>query len=144
VSWDVFDSLDLHPPAETRVEGRVKAAYDGGARLRGTVVTRDGRRVAGLIRWDNHKESTWEVLDAWTYEEVDLVVGIELGLVRSIERIDDVASRVDLHDGRSFMLQGSEERGDLGPTNRGIFVTVESGETTLVRWRDLSSATFDP
>jgi hypothetical protein len=83
------------------------------------------------------------VLDAWTHDRDDVVVGIELGLVRSIERID-VAYRVQLHDGRTFMLQGSEERGDLGPSNRGIFITTENGDATLVRWRDFKSAAFDP
>jgi hypothetical protein len=71
------------------------------------------------------------------------VVAIELGLVRSIERVGE-ASRVELHDGRTFLLQGSEELEDLGPSNRGIFVTPESGETTLVRWRDFASVTFEP
>jgi hypothetical protein len=144
VAWDVFASLDFHPPIERQFEGQVaKAAYTGGAPLRGTVVASDGRSVTGLIRWDNHKERTWEVLDAWTHDRDDVVVGIELGLVRSIERID-VAYRVQLHDGRTFMLQGSEERGDLGPSNRGIFITTENGDATLVRWRDFKSAAFDP
>jgi hypothetical protein len=140
VAWDVFASLDFHAPIERHVGQVEKAAYTGGARLRGTVVASDGRRVAGLIRWDNDEEHTWEMLDAWGD---DLVVAIELGLVRSIERIDEV-SHVELHDGRTFTLQGDEQRGDLGPSNRGIFVTDEDGATTLIRWRDLGSATFDP
>ncbi|MGE0160781.1 MAG: hypothetical protein AB7T31_15365 [Gemmatimonadales bacterium] len=137
VGWDAFRSLELHPPTEAAPG---KGAYAGGRRLRGTVVAEDGRHVEGLIRWDNDEDRTWDMLYA---RSGDVDITIELGLVRSIARVG-ATSRVTLHGGRTFSLEGTEELGDLGESNRGIFVTPENGDTTLVRWRDLVSATFDP
>jgi hypothetical protein len=137
VEWDEFVSLDFHPRTEPPV---AKAAFAHDARLRGTVVAQDGTHVSGSIRWDNDEEHSWDMLDA---RSGDVEIAIELGLVRSIERLD-TAARVMLLDGRVFMVEGTEELGDVGPSNRGVFVTSDGGETTLVRWRELASATFEP
>jgi hypothetical protein len=137
VEWDEFVSLDFHPRTERPV---VDTAFGRVAPLRGTVLATDGRSVSGLIRWDNDEEHTWETLEA---RSGDVDVTIELGLVRSIERVG-TSSRVTLHDGRVLDAHGSDDLGDLGEANRGIFVTPENGATTLVRWRDLESATFEP
>ena len=140
VEWDAFVSLDLHPRAEGAVE---KPAFTGSATLRGTVLASDGRVVRGRIRWDNDEEHTWDMLDAEVAEGGGSAIAGELGLVRSIER-RGASSRVTLRDGRAFDLVGTDELGDVGEGNRGVFVTPESGETTLVRWRELVSVTFEP
>jgi hypothetical protein len=141
VDWNAFVSLDFHPRAEPPLG---KAGFGSGAPLRGTVLAKDGRTSSGWIRWDNDEAYTWDTLEARS-GDVDLT--IELGLVRSIERIG-ASSRVTLHDGRVFNVDGDghgrDELGDLGEANRGIFVTPENGATTLVRWRELTSATFEP
>jgi hypothetical protein len=137
VEWDAFVSLDFHPRTEPLVD---RAAFGGGAPLRGTVHALDGRSASGLIRWDNDEEHTWDTLEA---RRGDVDVTIELGLVRSIERVGP-SSRVTLRDGRVFDAHGTDDLGDLGEANRGIFVTPESGATTLIRWRDLKTATFEP
>jgi hypothetical protein len=137
VEWDMFVSLDLHPRTE-RAAGKAASGADG--TLEGRVVTRDGRSVTGRVRWDNDEEHGWEVLDA----QVDGVdVSIEMGRIRSLLREGDSAT-VTLRDGRTFVLEGTEDLGDLGEANRGIFVMPEAGETVLVRWRELQSATFEP
>ena len=136
VEWDAFVSLDFHP----RTEPSVEVPFGRSGPLRGTVLAVDGRTASGLVRWDNDEEHGWETLEA---RSGDVDVTIELGLVRSIERVG-TSSRVTLHDGRVFDAHGTEDLGDLGDANRGIFVTPESGATTLVRWRDLKSATFEP
>jgi hypothetical protein len=137
VEWDDFSSLELHPRAQQPLD---KTAFDGGARLSGTVVARDGRRVSGLVRWDNDEEHTWEMLDV---ESEGVMLAIELGRVRSVERLGESA-RVTLRDGRLLEAAGNDELEDVGASNRGIFVTTPDGETVLVRWRDLESATFEP
>jgi hypothetical protein len=137
VGWDDFVSLRFHPRSGAPIG---KAAFDGGAPLRGTVVSQDGRRVSGLVRWDNDEEHTWEMLDV---ESDGVALAIELGRVRSIERAGE-AARVTLRDGRIFDVEGTEELTDVGESNRGIFVTPDGGETALVRWRELVSATFEP
>jgi len=137
VEWDAFVSLDFHPRTEPPVE---RAGFDAGSSLRGIVVAQDDRSESGLIRWDNDEEHTWETLEA---RSGDVDVTIELGLVRSIERVG-ASSRVTLRDGRVFEVDGTDDSGDLGEANRGIFVTPEDGATTLIRWRDLKSATFVP
>jgi hypothetical protein len=136
VEWDGFVSLDFHP----RVDPSVESTFARGAPLRGTVLARDGLGASGHIRWDNDEEHAWETLEA---RSGDVDFTIELGRVRSIERVG-TSSRVTLHDGRVFDAEGTDDLGDLGEANRGIFVTSENGATTLVRWRDLKSATFEP
>jgi hypothetical protein len=137
VGWDQFESLAFHPRAEPAV---AKSLFAVTAPLRGTVMARDRRAVSGLIRWDNDEERAWEVLDA---EADGVEISIEMGRIRSIVRDGDSAT-VTLHDGRAFVLEGTEDLSDLGEANRGVFVTQQTGETGLVRWRDLLSATFDP
>jgi hypothetical protein len=104
------------------------------------VAASDGRSVSGFIRWDNDEEHAWEVLEG-LMDGVEL--SIELGRIRRIEPGQDGVT-VALHDGRTFVLEGSEDLGDLGASNRGVFVTPEQGETVLVKWQELSQATFDP
>ena len=133
VDWDEFESLTLHPRAGSPGDREV---FGGGSRLRGTVIARGESPVSGFIRWDNDEEFTWETLDG---ETEGVAVAIELGHVRSIERLGDV-SRVALADGRIFMLDDS---GDVGEDHRGVFIDTGAGETVLVRWRDFVSATFE-
>lgn len=134
VDWDEFLSYTRHPRTGATVD---REAFGGGSRLRGTVIGRGESPVTGLIRWDNDEEFTWETLDARTE---GVAVAIELGRVRSIERLGD-ESRVALADGNVFLLDAS---GDLGDDNRGIFIDTGAGGTVLVRWRDFVSASFEP
>jgi hypothetical protein len=135
VTWDEFESLVFHAPESGR---DTRADIDGGAPLVGTVESRNGERHTGRIRWDNDEEHTWEVLDGRS-DGVDY--DIELGLVRRIERAGSSAARVELLDGRSMLLEGSN---DVNDENQGIFVRGESGRTVLVHWRDLERVTFGP
>jgi hypothetical protein len=134
LTWDEFDSVEFFAAPRSLAP---YDSFDGGRRLRGAVATRDGRRLAGQLRWDNDEEYTWETIDG----EVDGVrLGIELGDVNSIERTGSNGARVRLLDGRAFELGGSS---DVDETNKGIFVELEGGETVLVRWDDFESVTFD-
>jgi hypothetical protein len=133
VSWDELQALTFHAP--DAVAGY--DAFGGGRPLQGTVETVDGDRLTGTIRWDNDEESTWEILDGRS-DGVDY--DIELAHVRTIERVGSSAARVGLRDGRTLLLEGSN---DVDETNKGIFVRLESGRTMLVRWAELERVTFE-
>lgn len=139
VSWEDFVSVRFHPP-----EGGGGAPSSGHAAfpqprpLSGSVEARTGEMVSGRIRWDNDESSTWEVLDG---RAGDVDYDVELGLVRSIERVDASSARVELRDGRTLHLEGTN---DVGEENGGIFVQPEGGETVLVRWEDFVRVSLDP
>jgi hypothetical protein len=135
VAWEVLESLRFHPPAAAADR---RAFYDRAGPLTGIVETRAGRTHAGRIRWDNDEEFGWEMLDGRS-DGVDY--DIELGRVRIIEPVGSSQARVELRDGRSLLLEDSN---DVDERNQGIFVLVEGAETVLVRWRDLARVTFTP
>ncbi|HUF75444.1 MAG TPA: hypothetical protein VMM35_04165 [Longimicrobiales bacterium] len=143
VQWEELGSLRFHAPAaagwtagSAAGPARAHAAFDGGRPLHGTVETRTGELWTGHVRWDNDEAFTWEILDGRS-EGVDY--DIELGLVGSIERVGSDSARVELVDGRTLLL---EESNDVNHENQGVFVRPESGETILVRWPDLARVTF--
>jgi hypothetical protein len=141
VAWEDFESLVFHAPdaaagAASGGAAATRDAFDGGRPLVGTVETTSGERITGRLRWDNDEEHTWEVLDGRA-DGVDY--DVELGLVRVIERVGSSAARVELVDGRSLLLEGSN---DVSEENQGIFVRPEGGETMLVRWRDFRRVTL--
>jgi hypothetical protein len=141
VAWEDFESLVFHAPdaaagAASGGAAATRDAFDGGRPLVGTVETTSGERITGRLRWDNDEEHTCEVLDGRA-DGVDY--DVELGLVRVIERVGSSAARVELVDGRSLLLEGSN---DVSEENQGIFVRPEGGETMLVRWRDFRRVTL--
>lgn len=142
VAWTDFESLRFHPPEEPRgspggASSVAHVAIHPARPLTGTVETRAGEAITGGIRWDNDETSTWEVLDG---REGDIDYDVELGLVRTIERVDGFSARVELLDGRALLLEGTN---DVSDENMGIFVRPEGGETVLVRWEDFVRVTFE-
>ncbi|MFC1662234.1 hypothetical protein ACFL3S_12425 [Gemmatimonadota bacterium] len=165
VDWSDFASVRFHDPAVPVPYG----AFDGGHRLRGTVVTRTGEELTGWIRWDADEEYSWEILDG-TWE--DVVFDVEFGNVAVIERVPqatvevaigmgasvdvgrDMVTRVTLTDGRVLELEGSN---DVDEENKGIFVEVGGGSSSaldrptegrentwvLVRWDDFQQLRFE-
>lgn len=161
VEWEDLEELRFHPPsAPTRMED-----YDGGRRLRGTVVTADSTELTGWIRWDADEEYTWEILDG---RDGDVGFDVELGQVTAIERTEsltvtlsvggrgaDVGHNrrggvlVTLRDGRTFTLDGSN---DVDEDNQGILVLEEGSGLSpddpeavwiLLRWRDFRAVRFE-
>ncbi len=133
VEWDEFDQLRLHPPAPG---AGGYDSFDGGYALWGTVHTEDGESVTGWIRWDNDEEWSWELLDG---EQDGLEFDIEFSRIERIARRGSWGSEVVLRDGRTFELEDSN---DVDDGNKGIYVTPEDGETTLVGWWDVREVTF--
>ena len=154
VDWEDLERVRFHPP-EIPV-GR--DAFDGGRRLRGTVVTADSTELNGWIRWDGDEEYSWELLDG---RDGDLSFDVEFGQISAIERRREVSvglrvgvtgaevdqsrtdgARVTLRDGRVLELDGSN---DVDDTNHGIFVIPdgsgsspddEEAEWVMVKWED--------
>ena len=125
VEWDELERVDFEAPPEAVDFG----SFDGGHRIRGTVYARGGESHTGAIRWDNDEEFSWEILDGELRDGVEL--DIELGAIRSIERVAYDACRVTLKDGRTFELGGSN---DVDEGNKGIYVERDDGTLILVPW----------
>lgn len=99
--------------------------------LRGTVYARDGRTLSGMLRWGHDEEHEWELLDGWMD---GALVGIELASVREVRPDGPDGALVELRDGRTVRLHGTD---DVGPGHRGVFVTPDGRSRRLVRWSDV-------
>lgn len=134
VEWEQFDRLDFTaPPAQVDMAG-----FQRSGRLRGTVRARGGETQTGWIRWDNDEEYGWELLDGELADGIDF--DVELGVVRSIERVGRDASMVTLLDGRTFRLSGSN---DVDAGNKGVYVERSDGTLVLVPWERFESVVLE-
>jgi hypothetical protein len=132
IAWDEFEDLRFHPPERSSAY----QSFGVTARLAGTVLTEDGQRHQGLVRWDNDEAFGWEILDG-SYRGV--VFDIELGLVERIRRRSSRSAMVTLRDGRTFELSDSN---DVNSGNKGIVVETPDG-TVLVEWEAFREVTFE-
>jgi hypothetical protein len=132
VKWGELSEARFHEPPANLSYGE----FDGGQRLAGTVITEDGRRFTGTIRWDNDEQWTWEALNG-DYQGMEFHV--ELGLVAAIEPASSTSARVTLLDGREFVLRGSN---DVNDENKGIFVRLDEGETVMLKWDEFQRVEF--
>jgi hypothetical protein len=98
-----------------------------GQRLRAKVATTDGE-FQGFLQWDSEEALTGDKLDGET-EDGD--VSIEMGRIRSIERVSRHASRVTLADGRVLELSGSN---DVDGSIRGVLVEDERFGRVEIPW----------
>jgi len=161
VDWDDIARVRFHTPESLPVPG----VFDGGSRLRGTVVTADSTELTGWIRWDGDEEYSWEILDG---QASGMNFDIEFTFIAAIEKFfgESISvmlgptgvnvshpvtegSQVTLRDGRVFELDGSN---DVDESNHGIFVLEdgsgrspddEEAEWVMVRWEDFQEIRFD-
>lgn len=152
ISWDVFASLDLTP-------GGAGAAYDDfppGRPLRGTVTTREGRRLAGRLVYDLEEAATGDTLDV---SSAGIDYTLPFSLVASIVLAGEAGGRkgnaaegdggqgappvtVGLHGGEELRL---ERRGDLRPENAGLLVFVGGARRAEhVPWDEVSRIDLEP
>ena len=136
VEWREFHLLRLHEA--DAVVGY--DAFDGGHLLLGTVVTRSGEEIEGVIRWDADEAASWEMLNG---RADDVVFTIEFGNVSRIERGEAFGAKVTLLDGRTFELDDSN---DVDWDNKGILVAPRgpngSARPDESRWRVVEWAEF--
>ncbi|HEX5041756.1 MAG TPA: hypothetical protein VFV75_02560 [Candidatus Polarisedimenticolaceae bacterium] len=135
VSWDAFERVDFGPPGS----GPAYADFPKGLPLTGSVVTIDGRRLAGRLVYDLDESETTETFDAPS-EGVDYT--IPFGLVASIVLGNDAQpAEVTLHNGERLRLERS---GDLGEANAGMLVFGEgAGRPEYVPWSEVQRVDLD-
>jgi hypothetical protein len=161
LDWEDLETVRFHPP--DRVEGL--DSFEGGRRLRGTVMTVDSTEIEGWIRWDGDEAFAWELLDG---RNGNLGFDVELGKVATIERFMQAAvtvsmgtagvrvdhpltegARIILRDGRELELEGSN---DVDENNHGVFVLPfdrsddpDDPQAVWIRvgWEDFRSIRFD-
>lgn len=129
VRWKEIRTIDFLPvPADLTVED---------FRLHGTVQTDDGS-FRGFIQWDQDECLSSDELDG---ETRDGEVSLKMGEIRSIERRNGDSSKVTLRDGRTLVLEDSN---DVDSSNRGIYVQDGRFGRVLVDWDAFRRVDFDP
>ncbi len=132
VDWGDFESVRFHPAEAPAGYGQ----FDGGVPIHGTVVTTSGDEMAGDIRWDADEAYTWEMLNG---EYGGIEFQIEFSRIASITRRSLDGVTVELKDGRTFDLSGTN---DVSAGNKGVFITDANGNERLVEWQDFDSVRF--
>jgi hypothetical protein len=129
VRWKEIQTIDFLPtPAGLTVPD---------FRLHGTVHTDDGS-FRGYIQWDQDECLSSDELDG---ETRDGDVSLRMGEIRSIERRTRNSSKVVLRDGRTFVLEGTN---DVDSSNRGIYVHDWRYGRVLVNWDAFRRVDFGP
>jgi hypothetical protein len=137
VAWEAFERLDLDLEG-ARASGPAYGDFPPGVPLSGSVVTRDGRRLAGRLVFDLDESETTDLLDA---PDRGLHHAIPFGLVAAIDLAGERVG-VTLLGGEELRL---ERRDDLGDDNLGLLVFVAGGERAEhLPWRDVARLDLDP
>jgi hypothetical protein len=130
VNWDAFTRVEFSPAGS----GPGYDEFPPGVPLKGSVTTKDGRRLAGRLVYDLDESETTETFDAPS-NGVDYT--IPFGLLASIVR----PSTVTLKSGETLQL---ETRADLGENNAGMLVFAPGAEKPdYVPWKDVERVDLD-
>ena len=138
VPWGSFERLDFTPGDS----GPAYGDFSPGTPLLGTVITRDGRRVAGRLVFDLDESETTDTLDA-SFEGIDY--NILFGQIASIaprgrDARNPSTAKVTFRSGEELDL---ERRGDLSERNTGMLIFADGRERPeLVRWSDVEQIDF--
>jgi hypothetical protein len=127
IDWKEIDRIVFEPtPAKLPPEAR---------RLYGKVTTADGV-FRGFVQWDSDECLSTDKLDG---ESEDGKLSLEMGRIRSIEKKSRNSSRVEMADGRTFDLRGTN---DVDSSIRGIFVEDERFGRVKISWDAFRSVEF--
>jgi hypothetical protein len=130
VPWDSLDRLDFTPATS----GPAYDEFPAGSRLAGTLTTRAGQRLSGLLVYDLDESETTDTFDA-PAGGVDYT--IPFGMIRAIvvpERAPTV--HVVLRSGEELEL---ERKGDASDANAGALVFVDGEERPeYLSWDDIA------
>lgn len=135
VSWEAFQRAELSPAESAPGYGDFVAGHA----LQGTVVTKDGRRLAGRLVYDLDESETTETLDA-PAQGVDYT--LPFGIVASIAVANAGAAgaTITLRSGEVLQLDAA---GDLGPQHAGMLVFAEGAASPVyVSWSDVARVEF--
>jgi hypothetical protein len=135
ISWEAFERVDFTPGGAAPAYGD----YRPGQALRGDILTRSGRRLAGRLVFDLDESETTETLDA-PLQGVDYT--LPFSLIASIVPGGPAdRAAVTLLSGEVLHL---ERWGDLGTLNAGILIFLEGRERPeLVPWAAVARVDFE-
>ncbi|MBN9660336.1 MAG: hypothetical protein J0H49_19260 [Acidobacteria bacterium] len=139
VSWDAFDRVDFTPGGS----GPTYSDFPPGSPLKGTIATRDGRRLTGRLVYDLDESESTQTLDA---PSRGVNYTIPFGLVASIvlsgpQEHGARCARVTLRNGQELQLDCA---GDLGPQNAGALIfPAGSQRPEYVPWDKLDQIALD-
>jgi hypothetical protein len=129
LSWKKIDTIVFEPtPAGVKAEG---------TRLRGKVLT-DADQFEGYIQWDSQECLSIDELDG---DSEDGRIEIPMGKIASIERRNRRSAKVTLRDGRSMVLDGTN---DVDSSIRGILVEDHRYGRVEIDWDAFDRAEFYP
>jgi hypothetical protein len=127
LAWDRIERIEFEPtPA---------GVEPGVFRLFGTVETEAGP-FEGFIQWDSQECLSTDKLDG---EAVDGEMSIEMGKIAAIEKRGRKGSLVELRDGRTFVLEGTN---DVDSSLRGIFVENGRYGRVEISWEAFERVEF--
>jgi hypothetical protein len=131
VSWDAFERVEFSAGGS----GPAYSDFPPGGPLRGSVTTRDGRRLTGRLVYDLDESEITETLDA-PARGVDYTVPFGLIASVALPNAEEDSAEITLHSGERLLL---ERTGDLGKDNAGMLVFIEGSQRPeYIRWRDVS------
>ena len=128
--WNRIEEIEFMPAP--------RGADPGVTRLHGILET-DAGDFEGFIQWDKEECLSTDLLDG---EAEDGDVSIAMGRIRSIERRGRNSAIVELRDGRTLRLRGTN---DVNGDNRGIMVEDSRYGRLTVPWSEFNKLTLsDP
>lgn len=134
ISWGAFERIDF----DAAGSGPAYDEFVPGRPLRGSVITRSGRRLTGRLVYDLDESETTETLDAPSHG-VDYT--IPFALVASITPSGTDGAEVTLQSGEKLQL---DRAGDLGAANAGVLIFVDGRERAeYVPWSDVERVDVD-
>ncbi|MDH3270317.1 MAG: hypothetical protein OEN56_03230 [Gemmatimonadota bacterium] len=105
-------------------------------RLHGTVTTQSGLEFTGYVTWDVDEIYSTDVLDG---DSDGTRMEIRFGDIASIERYASWGSRVTLSDGRTYVLEGTN---DVDASISGIEVSDATLGSVKLDWRSFDKVRF--
>ncbi len=127
VPWRRIEMIQFAPtPADAKTLGY---------RIRGKVKTTEGD-FEGYIQWDSEEALSIDKIDG---DEDDVRMSIDMGKIRKIERESRRRSKLTLKDGRSMILDGTN---DVNEEIRGVLVEDERFGRVTIDWDAFEEVEF--
>ncbi len=125
--WRDLESIDFESPGSTP---------PAESRMYGTLHTRTGLEFTGYVTWDIDEIYSTDILDGdWDGERMR----IPFGEIASIERNGRRSSRVTLTNGRSYVLDGTN---DVDGSISGIEISDATLGAVKLDWNDFDRVEF--
>jgi hypothetical protein len=131
LDWDDIDEITF--------KSETSEPQDGAERLFGKVTTRAGEEFVGWIEWDVDEVLSTDELDG--DEDKRRNRKVEFGKIKSIERRSRSSAIVNLTNGKTMRLSGTN---DVNSENRGIRVKSSDVSRIDIPWSEFDVVVFMP